>query len=134
MKECAYCGRENSDEATRCRECGTDEFKVVASAHPQAEPVTPASDSESTKLEFTTPTPREMEQDLVTLIRCRTLLDADMIVARLESAGISAFIPDEFLMQSIGWNLNTFGYVRLQVSPKDFEAAKEFLLAPGPDA
>jgi hypothetical protein len=24
MKKCAYCGRENQDEATRCRECGTE--------------------------------------------------------------------------------------------------------------
>ena len=24
MKTCSYCGRENADEATRCRECGTE--------------------------------------------------------------------------------------------------------------
>jgi hypothetical protein len=24
MKRCEYCGRENGDEATRCRECGTE--------------------------------------------------------------------------------------------------------------
>ena len=24
MKKCAYCGRENQDGATRCRECGTE--------------------------------------------------------------------------------------------------------------
>jgi len=24
MKTCSYCGRENQDEAARCRECGTD--------------------------------------------------------------------------------------------------------------
>lgn len=28
MKSCAYCGRENDDDATRCRECGTTEFAV----------------------------------------------------------------------------------------------------------
>ena len=27
MKECAWCGRENDDDALRCRECGTAEFK-----------------------------------------------------------------------------------------------------------
>jgi len=26
MKKCAYCGRENADDAVRCRECGTQEF------------------------------------------------------------------------------------------------------------
>jgi len=28
MKSCAYCGHENSDNATNCCECGTDEFVV----------------------------------------------------------------------------------------------------------
>ncbi|HEY0457002.1 MAG TPA: zinc-dependent peptidase [Verrucomicrobiae bacterium] len=27
MKSCAYCGRENTDSALQCLECGTDEFK-----------------------------------------------------------------------------------------------------------
>ncbi len=27
MKHCAYCGRENADDAVFCRECGTQEFK-----------------------------------------------------------------------------------------------------------
>jgi hypothetical protein len=38
-----------------------------------------------------------------------------------------AVIPDQFLMQNVGFNLNTYGYVRIQVSPKDYEAAKEVL-------
>lgn len=29
MKLCAYCGRDNVDEATNCRECGTSEFRDV---------------------------------------------------------------------------------------------------------
>ena len=37
MKKCSYCGRENSDEAVHCRECGT-EF-VVPSV--EAEPAQP---------------------------------------------------------------------------------------------
>ena len=28
MKTCAYCGRENADEAVDCRECRTQEFKT----------------------------------------------------------------------------------------------------------
>ena len=71
----------------------------------------------------------ETENDFVTLLRCRTLLEADIIVSRLESAGIQAFIPDQFLMQSISWNVNTYGFVRVQVPPTDYAAAKEFLSA-----
>ena len=63
------------------------------------------------------------------LTRCRTLMEAEMLVSRLDSTGIYAFIPDQFLMQAVTWNLNTYGYVRVQVSPKDYAAAKEFLLA-----
>lgn len=66
--------------------------------------------------------------DLVTLVRCRTLAEADLVVSELSSAGIEAFIPDEFLSQAMAWNLNAFGYVRVQVSPKDYQAAKEFLI------
>src|ERR1017187_5846324 len=39
MKKCSYCGRENPDEATQCRECGTQEFDVVAL------PIIPAQES-----------------------------------------------------------------------------------------
>jgi hypothetical protein len=81
-----------------------------------------------------TPTPQEMRMDLVNLIRCRTLGEADLLVAQLETAGIPALIPDQFLMQNVGFNLNTYGYVRIQVSPKDYGAAREFLSAPGQDA
>jgi hypothetical protein len=100
----------------------------------EGDAVTPKGQSAPAKLEFMTPTAEEMKMDLVTLIKCRTLMDADMIVAQLDSAGIPAFIPDQFLMQNIAFNVNTYGYVRIQVSPKDFEAAKEYLLAPAPDA
>lgn len=30
-------------------------------------------------------------------------------------------------MQAVGWNFNTYGYVRVQVAPKDYESAKELL-------
>ena len=75
-----------------------------------------------------------MESDLVNLLTCRTLEEADLLVAQLETAGIPAFIPDQFLLQNVGFNLNTYGYVRIQVSPKDYEAAKELLSDPGQNA
>ena len=34
MKNCAYCGRENADDATCCRECGTSEFVAAAQSSP----------------------------------------------------------------------------------------------------
>jgi len=124
MKLCAYCGRENTDEAIRCTECGTEEFKDSAMTDPP-----PAN--RPFILEFGPLTPEAMQKDFITLIKCRTLAEADLIVSGLQGAGIDAFIPDQFLMQAICWNLNTYGYVRVQISPKDYEAAKEFLLAPG---
>lgn len=66
--------------------------------------------------------------NFVTLITCGTLLEADMIAGRLGTAGIPTFIPDEFLSQAVSWHLNTYGYVRVQVAPKDYESAKTFLL------
>jgi Putative prokaryotic signal transducing protein/zinc-ribbon domain len=134
MKNCAYCGKENDDEAVYCRECGTEEFQKPAAAEKPAEPPTPEPKPTSAKLEFMTPTPQEMEADLVNLIRCRTLGEADLLVAQLETAGIPAFIPDQFLMQNIAFNLNAYGYVRVQVSPKDYAAAKELLLGPEQNA
>ena len=129
--------KENDDTAVCCRECGTDGFKETASADkpaasaaPEPESVTTEPESASARLEFLTPTPREMESDLVNLLTCRTLGEADLLVAQLETAGIPAFIPDQFLLQNVGFNLNTYGYVRIQVSPKDFEAAKELLSGP----
>jgi hypothetical protein len=141
MKHCAYCGKENDDAAVYCRECGTDGFKETASVVQAAEsvtsepePVAPDPESASARLEFLTPTPREMEMDLVNLLTCRTLGEADLLVAQLEAASIPAFIPDEFLLQNVGFNLNSYGYVRIQVSPKDYEAAKGLLSEPEPNA
>ena len=67
------------------------------------------------------------EQPLVTVVNCRTLVAADLIVCRLRAAGIEAFIPDQYLMQAVGWNFNTYGYVRVQVSPKDYDAVRDLL-------
>jgi hypothetical protein len=37
MKKCSYCGRENADDAVRCRECGAQEF-ITSLALPEREP------------------------------------------------------------------------------------------------
>lgn len=116
MKHCSYCGHENLDDAIHCCECGTLEFKAPEAA------VSPPH-----VMEFFVPSQEEMKNDFVTLMTCRTLAEADLIVCELRGAGITAVIPDEFLMQAICFNLNTYGYVRVQVAPKDYEAAKEVL-------
>ena len=66
-------------------------------------------------------------EGLVTLTQCGTLVEADALRARLEAAGIRAILPDEMLMQTIAWNVNTYGFVRVQVSSRDYEAARQVL-------
>lgn len=122
MKSCAYCGRENSDDANICQECGTDRFKGDRDANAPQQEFAP-------KLQFIALTAEDLRNDFATLLRCRTLFEADMIVTQLESIGIQAFIPDEFLMQAVAFNPNTFGYVRIQVPTSAYDVAKEFLSA-----
>jgi hypothetical protein len=122
----------NSDASVDCVQCGTSEFKETQDAPLTAGPSPVEPKLRSNKLtdqEFIPLSPSDRMKDLVVLKTCRTLLEAEMILSQLESAGIYAFIPDQFLMQAEAFNLNTFGYVRIQVSPKDYEAAKAFLLA-----
>jgi hypothetical protein len=38
MKRCGYCGRDNQDEATVCRECGTNEFVASVPLTPKDAP------------------------------------------------------------------------------------------------
>ena len=68
-----------------------------------------------------------MQKDFVTLVSCGTLSEADLIVGRLEVAGINAFIPDAMVMQMMTGDQNAFGYIRVQVAPKDYDSAKELL-------
>jgi Zn finger protein HypA/HybF involved in hydrogenase expression len=107
MKKCTYCGRENEDSAAHCSRCFQDDR--FESNDPAQTEVLDAQD------------------ELVTVTTCARLTDADLIASQLESAGIKTFIPDEHLMQSVGLDLNAFGYVRVQVWRKDFSNAKGLL-------
>jgi hypothetical protein len=111
MKQCAYCGGENEDAAVRCQECGTEECKTEKAPAKQTHELDP-------------------QDELVTLLSKQRLADADLAVSRLEAAGIDGFIPDQHLMQTIGFNLNTFGYVRVQVRRRDLKRAEELLSEP----
>lgn len=125
MKTCPYCGAEYPDGATRC---AIDETPLTPPA-PAAAKHAPAPVLASPRAEFelASLTEAQKEQDLVTLVRCGTLVSADMIASRLRAAGIESFIPDESLVQSIGFNLNAIGFVRVQVSPDDYERAKAII-------
>lgn len=110
MKKCNYCGRENEDSATHCSGCFQDD---------QFESNTPDQTDEV-----------DAQDEPVTVTTCARLPDADLVASKLESAGIKTFIPDQHLMQSVGLDLNAFGYVRVQVCRKDFASAKELLAHP----
>ena len=123
MKSCAYCGRENDDAAIYCSECGTGEFR---SNTPTQLPEQPKPDPQVAAK----PRPlsqEEKQQAFVTLCTCRTLEEADALATQMKVAGIDSFLPDEALMSTVGWNLNTYGFVRVKVLTEQYEAASEFL-------
>lgn len=74
----------------------------------------------------------EGEGPWVTLTTCSNMVDADLLISRLEAAGIETYLPDELVMQTAAWNLNTYGYIRVQVAHQDVKAA-EAILASTPD-
>jgi hypothetical protein len=94
--------------------------------------ITPSSPTAPATIEGNNP---EDAPVWVTFKQCETLGEADAIRAQLEAAGIAVFIPDETLMQAVAWNLNTYGFVRVQVAARDLEAATlEFSSEkPGPE-
>src|SRR3954467_8781614 len=104
MKACAYCGRDNDDSVTRCRECGQENFQSK-SVHPVAQ------SEESVSSEAFQPrllSDEERQQAFVTLKTCRTVDEASLLQAQLKAAGIEAFLPDEALMSTLAWNTNGF--------------------------
>ena len=131
MKTCSYCGAQYPDDTP---ECPIDHTPISADLAASVPDSIPATDSQTPAFEFATLSPEQMREDLVTLVTCRTLVAADLVVCRLRAADIAAYIPDEFLMQAVAWNFNTFGYVRVQVAPQDYDAARALLSESGTDA
>ena len=124
MNKCSYCGAEYSDDVL---ECPIDHTPLGEPDVASAPGSPPASRPRRSEYEFPPLSGAGQQNDLVTLVTCGTLVEADLVVSRLRAAGIQAFIPDECLMQTIGFNLNTFGYVRVQVAPRDYAAARDLL-------
>ena len=126
MKTCSYCGAEYPDDAV---ECSIDHTPFERPDEPL-----PPPGQKPPEYVFAPLSDADKQTDWVTLVRCPTLLAADLIVSRLQSAGIETFLPDEHLMQVVAWNLNTYGYVRVQVARKDYDAAKALLAENDPAA
>lgn len=133
MKTCSYCGAKYPDDTPECPIDHTAISPRPTAAAPDSPPAAsepnspPARHSQRAAFEFSPLTPEQRQQDLVTLVTCGTLTSADLVVCKLRAAGVEAFIPDKFLMQTVGFNFNTFGYVRVQVAPKDYDTAKAVL-------
>lgn len=60
MKTCAYCGRENEDQATKCQECGTDFIVDPAPAEH-----TPKEPGETERLEKVAVLDNEVQAELM---------------------------------------------------------------------
>jgi hypothetical protein len=129
MKKCSYCGAEYPDDAVTCAIDQTPLEHLSAPTPPEPKR---AEHSEPAEYDFVPIAEVNENLDLVTLVQCGTLVAADQVVARLRAVGIETFLPDEFLMQSVGGGFNTFGYVRVQVAPKDYDTAKNLLSGPDP--
>ncbi|HEY0457423.1 MAG TPA: hypothetical protein VGE41_13715 [Verrucomicrobiae bacterium] len=124
MKICSHCGRENEDRADKCEACGQETFTTHMASGPVVDPNIATAQSDSKHrifYEFMPLKPQDQNKDLVTLLKCYTLAEADSVVNCLEAAGIAVFEPDQVA------NLGNVGSVRVQISPKDYEAAREVL-------
>lgn len=110
MKKCAYCGRENEENAVACFECGTDLQQPDVSEIDQSL--------------------QDQSLSLVIVATFRTVVDASLAKLRLESAGIEACIPEEYTPQ-IFWNVipSPLESVTLRVAAKDYETARKVLAA-----
>ncbi len=104
MKSCPYCGAQNEDSATRCKECGT-EFVVPDKVDPH----------------LTDPA-----EALVVVASFVDAAEASLLKNRLELEGIAACIPEELDPNPFG-NFAPMAHVTVRVAAKDYEAAKEIV-------
>lgn len=119
MKRCVQCGAENADTAAVCSACGQT-LASTAMAAP--------SSIDTVQYQFVDLHPEEKDNDLITLLTCPTLPEADVVVSHLEAAGIPASTPDEYKMLAAPWDLIKVKNFRVQIPPEHYEAAKEVLL------
>lgn len=92
---------------------------------------TPAEAQNPPRYKISALNPASVDRPWVTLVSCGAIMEADFVRSRLESEDIPVFVPDENLMSAAAWALNTYGYIRVQVAPTDYEKARELLIASG---
>jgi hypothetical protein len=111
MKSCGYCGRENSDGAAVCRECGTRFAAETPEATPEiaSEAVEPAADA-----------PVELQ-------RCRDPISLKQIAELLDAAGIAyqrSALPEMFDLGKIGAGARDDAVVVVSVPRNLYDAAR----------
>ena len=112
MKNCSYCGRENDETATVCRECGSD-FQ-----RPEAK----SEDEKHLK---------DPDESLVTIAAFDDFNEANLLKSRLEGAGFEVCIPEEFGLNIFSINRPVIERFTVCVASKDVAAAKELLADSG---
>ncbi len=108
MKNCPYCGQENGDDAAVCLICHTE--------------LTPPPEAERD--------PQLEDSDLALVIvgTFRNAVDANMVKARLEAAGIESCVPEEYTPQIFWYGVTSpLETVTVRVAAKDYEAARQLL-------
>ena len=108
MKTCRHCGRDNADTATACAGCG----KTLAAPSSKGDP----------QLKDPSLAPR-------IVATFSNLEQASVLKARLESAGIEAWIPEEFEPQVFSAVIS-LERITVRVVAKDYAAAQSVLAQP----
>jgi hypothetical protein len=106
MKKCNYCGRDSEDKAVTCSGCG-NELAALSETETDTELRDPALAP-------------------VVVATFSSLQEASVLVGRLESAGIEAFVPEEYSEQVFSAVI-PLAHLTVRVAVKDYEAATAIL-------
>lgn len=106
MKTCSYCGRENEDAVSFCSGCGQSFSAPPAPLESKVDPrlVDPALAP-------------------VAVATFHSLTEAELLLSRLQAAGIEAYIPEEYTSDVFS-GVIPFELVTVRVAAKDYEDAK----------
>jgi hypothetical protein len=122
---------------SKCREEGEDNFDVcwncgAARAGDADPPFDPGFDGLMGAEQFRAEAEARLNGRVVTVATFWNPVEAHVLVARLEGAGIRAFVADEQTV-TMDWLLaNAVGGVKVQVAESDLERARQVLAEPPP--
>jgi hypothetical protein len=102
MKKCGYCGAQAGDDAAVCGGCGS-EFQKPADSDVDPQLSDPGLNP-------------------ATVASFASLAEAQILVSRLESAEIEAYIPEEYSSQVFA-GVIPLGMVTVRVAARDYEKA-----------